>query len=92
MTIIQPNNNKIRFHWTASLVVGLVLLEAVLSIFVYSRGVHLRHAFDQQLSIASTLRAQNVDLENAVYAKINFCAGMYQDVIQPIRLLPISIK
>lgn len=72
MTIIQPNNNKIRFNLIAFLTIGVLLLEAVLAIFAYSHSVHLQYALDQQLSAARELRAENVDLENVIYDKISF--------------------
>lgn len=50
---------------------GLVLFAAVLNIFAYSHNVHLQYSLEQQSGLVRDLRAQNSDLENVIYAKIN---------------------
>jgi|GEM_PF-6588741 len=71
MTIIQPTNNKIRFHWITISIIGLVLVEVILAIMAYSKSVDLKYALDRRLSLSLELRAKNADLENLLYAKIN---------------------
>lgn len=67
MTIIEPNKNSFRSRLPLYLAVGLVVIEAVLSIFAYNRNVGINHAIKQSIENIEILRADNADLKNQLY-------------------------
>ncbi len=54
------------------LIVGLILLEAVLSVFAYSQNVRFKYLLSEQNEIIEDSQARSVDLKNRLYAVLDF--------------------
>lgn len=67
MTIIEPNKNSFRSKLLIYLAVGLVVVEAVLSIFSYNHNVSINRAIKQSIADMEVLRGDNADLKNQLY-------------------------
>lgn len=72
MTIIEPNKNKFRFNIFIAFIGGLLILEAVLSVFAYSQSVRFAYLLDGQKKSVEALRVQNADLKNRLYTILDF--------------------
>ena len=68
MTIIEPKNNKIRLNFIYTLIIGLVLAGALLSVFAYNQSVSLTHRLSETTKSIESLRVSNADLKNSLYA------------------------
>lgn len=72
MTIIEPNKNKFRFNVFIMFIVGLLILEAVLSVVAYSQSVHFTYRLEEQRKSIENLRVENADLKNRLYTILDF--------------------
>lgn len=72
MTIIEPNKNKFKLSILTSFIIGLIIFEAVLSIFAYNQNVRLTHALSLSQKSLGDFQAQNADLKNKLYTILDF--------------------
>lgn len=71
MTIIEPKKNKGRYSFAWTMTIGLVLFEALLSIYSYSQNVRLTHELFSTTKAIESLRISTADFKNQLYAKLD---------------------
>lgn len=71
MTIIEPKKNKIRLNAFWTMIVGLVLFEAGVSIYSYSQNVQLSHELRETTKAIELLRISTADFKSQLYTKLD---------------------
>ncbi len=71
MTIIEPNKNSFKSKAPTYLIVGLVLLEAALSVLFYNQNVQFNHALKDNQKKIEMVRSENADLKNQLYLALD---------------------
>ncbi len=71
MTIIEPKKNKFQLNIQWTIAIGLIVVEAVVSIVSYSTNVRLAHDVRDTMKSIEALRISTSDLRNQLYAKLD---------------------
>ncbi len=71
MTIIEPKKNKGSLNTLWTMIIALILVEAVMTIYGYSQNVQLSHELRDTTKSIESLRISTADFKNQLYAKLD---------------------